>query len=180
MLDLGALLTASLLCSGFALAGALLLVIVETHSCIPSRLEIGASVGIFLGAAALAAVIGPFGWMDLIPSILGIIVLGASTRLLNGFTVSGRFMLVTQALLILFGLPWGIWFISTIPVDGLTRALLLAGYPLLVITAPAVLITAFEQWEAICRREWQRPQSPWPPRKMHAERFVSLHVPICS
>lgn len=71
----------------------------------------------------------------------------------------------------------GAWFIATIPVSTLTRALLFAGYSLLFLTLPTSLVGSFEQWEMLCRRTWWRPRTPLPagPRDRHPK--VSLHVP---
>ncbi|MSQ15761.1 MAG: glycosyltransferase [Dehalococcoidia bacterium] len=108
---------------------------------------------------------------------LGLAAAFGSQRLLPDFTPEGRLLMVTNGQLALFGLLWAGWFIATIPVSELTRALMFAGYAILILTVPAALVGNFEQWEALCRRTWRRPRTPLPARPRDTYPKVSLHVP---
>ena len=77
---------------------------------------------------------------------LGLAVAFGTQRLLSDFTPAGRLLFVTHGQLALFALIWAGWFISTIPVSELTRALLFAGYAILILTVPATLVGKFEEW----------------------------------
>lgn len=128
------------------------------------------------GACTLIATGSPWA---LLPLCVTVVVTLAAHLSLRNYSAPGRLLLLTNAQLIIVGLAWGITFIATIPVSTLTRALLFAGYPLLVLTLPAGLVSTFESWEVLCRRSWRRPRSPLPPRSGGSPK-VSLHVPICS
>src|SRR5207248_2280210 len=79
--------------------------------------------------------------------------------------------------LILTGLAWGTWFVATIPVSPLTRALMLAGCPLLLITLPSGFVQLLEQNEVLWRARWRRPRAPLPTSRIDKYPKVCLHVP---
>ena len=178
MPDSGPLFTAGLIFSAFAFAAAVGLVAAEKlRKWQPPGPAITASLVVYGSALLGTVLLGGQGWKLAVPLALGLATSVAAHRVLRDFTAAGRLLLTTNAQLMLFGLAWGAWFIATIPVSTLTRALLFAGYSLLFVTLPTSLVGSFEQWETLCRRTWWRPRTPLPagPRDRHPK--VSLHVP---
>ena len=178
MPDSGPLFTAGLIFSALAFAAAVGLVAAEKlRKWQPPGPAITASLVVYGSALLGTVLLGGQGWQLAVPLALGLATKVAAHRMLRDFTVAGRLLLTTNAQLMLFGLAWGAWFIATIPVSTLTRALLFAGYSLLFLTLPTSLVGSFEQWEMLCRRTWWRPRTPLPagPRDRHPK--VSLHVP---
>jgi cellulose synthase/poly-beta-1,6-N-acetylglucosamine synthase-like glycosyltransferase len=96
---------------------------------------------------------------------------------LPGFHQAGRLLMLTNFLFYFFALGWGLLFIVTLPVSGLTKSLFLAGLPLLAVSLPVTLVQFFEQYEIICRRQWNRPRDPLRVDRLTRFPKVSLHVP---
>lgn len=111
---------------------------------------------------------------------IGLVVSIFSDRVLKDFSVSGRFLLSSNLLLTIFSLLWGIWFITTIQVSTLTKALMLSGYPLLLCSLFVGMVSTFEQWEALCRKIWNRPRSPLPEGSLQYFPKVLLQIPAHS
>ena len=66
---------------------------------------------------------------------------------------------------------------ATVDVSALTRILMLAGAPLVILALPTTLVRTFENWEVLCRRDWRRPRQPLvEPGRVDFPR-VSIHVP---
>jgi len=175
----GDLLTAGLLFAALSFGSALLLVAARgLHGRRLYLLEPLAPLLVNGGAAWAAWHLGS-GWNVLAPLILALAMYALARSILKEFTAPGRLFLTANFEMILFGLAWGVWFIATIDVSTLTRCLLIASYPLLVLTLPASLVQSFEQWDVLCRDRWRRPRAPLlgSPR---AYPKVSLHVPACS
>ena len=107
---------------------------------------------------------------------LSLIALATAPRLLRNLTASGRLLIVSNVLFVLFGLLAFAWSIATIPVSPLTRGLLWATYALLVLAAPTTLLQTFERWEVLCRAGWSRPHLPLPPTPRAHYPKVSFHV----
>lgn len=101
-------------------------------------------------------------------------------RVLKNFTVAGRLLMASNVLFTVFSLVWGIWFIADIDAGVFTRALMFTGYPILILTVFAGLVSTFEQWEVLCRKSWSRPRAPMPPGQLKRYPKVSLHVPAYS
>ncbi|MBI2486970.1 MAG: glycosyltransferase [Deltaproteobacteria bacterium] len=119
-------------------------------------------------------------WEAVILMSLGLAISVASHYLLRNFTIAGRLLMATNLLLMMFGLLWGTWFISTIDVSTITRVLMFSGYPLLILSLFPGLVSTFEQWEVLCRKTWLRPRAPLPPGQLKHYPKVSLHVPAYS
>lgn len=181
MFNQGELLTNALLFSALCFTGATGLIIAQKldrleWSGYPALVPLG-----LYGTSSLATIgLASSGWGALVASVFALGIAVASNRFLKGFTTAGRLLIVANAQLLVFGVLWGIWFICTIPVSTLTRTLMLAGFPLLVLTIPAQLITALEHWEVLCRRKWMRPRKPLSASTGAYYPKVSLHVPVCS
>jgi len=62
-------------------------------------------------------------------------------------------------------------------VSPLTRALLLAAYPLLAVTFPSGLLQSVTDWEVLCRAGRRRSGNESSPAREANRRKVSLHVP---
>src|ERR1700674_4937200 len=134
----GPLFTAGLIFSALAFAAAVGLVAAEKlRKWQPPGPAITASLVVY-GSALLSTVLsGGQGWkLVAVPLALGLSTSVAGHRVLRDFTAAGRLLLTTNAHLMLLGLAWGAWFIATIPVSILTRALLFAGYSLQFLTLP--------------------------------------------
>jgi len=183
VLNLGELLTNGVLFFALSFAGAVALLIAQHllydwGSWAPvSVLALYALNG---GAALATWLLTGHGWTVLVPLGLGLVAGPATARLLQNFTVAGRLLVATHIGLSLFAVAWGAWFIATIPVSTLTRVLMFAGYPLLILALPVGSVQVWEQWEVLCRKNWMRPRSPLPvtPRDRYPK--VSLHVPTYS
>ncbi|MBI3539458.1 MAG: glycosyltransferase, partial [Candidatus Eisenbacteria bacterium] len=146
-----------LLFSALAYAGALALLVGHQLPRWNPRRWVWASTLAILGAAGLAtwfltrqiAVLPLFG--------LSLLIAALGAHRLTHFTAEGRFFLTTYVAMVVALLGWGLWFLLTIPVSPLTRALLLAGYPLLAVTFPSGLLQSITDWEVLCRSAWRRP-----------------------
>lgn len=183
VLNLGELLTNGVLFFALSFAGAVALLIAQHFlfdwgSWAPVR---ALALYALNGGAALATwLLAGHGLTVLVPLGLGLVAGPATSRLLQNFTVAGRLLVATHIGLSLFAVAWGAWFIATIPVSTLTRVLMFAGYPLLILALPVGSVQVWEQWEVLCRKNWMRPRSPLPvtPRDRYPK--VSLHVPTYS
>lgn len=113
----------------------------------------------------------------LVPLVLGIVVPVLLARRFADFSVSGQCLLLSNFALSICGLLWGTWFIATLPVSDMTRILLFAGYPLLVLSFPIGLLQTFETWESFCRDTWRRPREPLIPTLRDRYPRVCLQVP---
>ena len=178
MPDLGPLLTASLILSAMAFASAVALIVLDKLVSLPRiRPEVLWTLLVY-GCAGLGINLLIGQGYEAAPALgLGLAAAFVSQRLLPDFTPAGRLLLVTHGQVAVFGLLWAGWFIAMIPVSELTRALMFAGYAILILTVPAALVGNFEQWEALCRRTWWRPRRPLPARPRDGYPKVSLHVP---
>jgi hypothetical protein len=136
-----------------------------------------AAVGVHVVAGLVTWLLVGHSATVLLPLALGLGLSAAATRLLRDFTVPGRLLLAAHIQLLLVGLPWGMWFVATIPVSPLTRGLMLAGCPLLLITLPSGLVQLLEQNEVLWRARWRRPRAPAPVGAGHRYPKISLHVP---
>jgi glycosyltransferase involved in cell wall biosynthesis len=116
-------------------------------------------------------------WEVVVLLFIGLVISVASHYLLRNFTVAGRLLMASNLLLMIFGLLWGTWFISSINVSTITRGLMFSGYPLLILSLFAGLVSTFEQWEVLCRKKWLRPRAPLPGGRLKHYPKVSLHVP---
>ena len=178
MPELGPLLTASVILCATAFAAAVALIVLDSLVPLP-RIRSGAWWTLLVyGCAGLVNLLMGGGY-EAVPVLgLGLAVAFGTQRFLPDFTPAGRLLLVTYGQITLFALIWAGWFISTIPVSELTRALMFAGYAILILTVPATLVGKFEEWEALCRQIWRRPRTPLPARPRDRYPKVSLHVPI--
>lgn len=144
-----------------------------------ARLRALALCGVNGGASIATWLLTGHGWTVLVPLVLSLVVAIAASRARN-FTVAGWLLLVTHVQLALFLGLWSVWFIATIPVSTLTRALMFVAYLLLILTIPLWLIVTLEQWEVLCRKNWMRPRAPLPVALRDRYPKVSLHVPTYS
>lgn len=177
LLNPGDLLAAGVIFCALAFAGALALVIAQNlRGLEPIRLAGLALLGIYSGAAMVTVFLTGSAWAVLVPLALVAGATLAARRKLENFTVSGRVFLMTNVLLLIFSSLWGAWFIATMPVSTLTRALMFAGYLPLLFTLYVGLVQTFEQWEVLLRRVWARPRTPLPPAPRNHYPKVSFHV----
>jgi cellulose synthase/poly-beta-1,6-N-acetylglucosamine synthase-like glycosyltransferase len=113
----------------------------------------------------------------LFPFLISVSSLLITSKLFSGYSWVGRYFFVTNFLLLLFGLLWSFWFISSIPISPVTRGLMFLGAPLLIFSLPSGIIQFIEQFEVLCRQNWIRPRYPLPLVPRANFRKVSLQVP---
>jgi len=181
MLDAQDVLSAGLLFSTACFAGSVVALCARR----PKDGEVAADGGVpvlLVLAVALALVLAtrPLAASTLVPIAIAASICVAALAALRDFTPVGRLLLASHLQLMGWLLPYGAWFIWTIDVSTATRALLLAGYPFVVLTLPVGLISTYGTWEVLCRRRWRRPRTPPPPRARDRFPKVSLHVPVRS
>src|SRR5688572_22586428 len=99
---------------------------------------------------------------------------------LRPLTLCGRFLVGSQLQLTTVAVAWGLMFVWQLDISAMTRALMLSGVPLLVVTLPFGILAMIPQWEVLSRHQWRRPRAPLPPTHRATNAKVSLHVPICS
>lgn len=177
MSELGPLLTASVIFFASAFASAAALVVAD--NLVPLRRSLPDALWTLLvyGCAVSVSHLLREGYEAAPALALGLAVALGSRRLVPDFTPAGRLLLATYGQFTLFALIWTGWFTSTIPVSELTRALMFAGYAILILTVPATMVGKFEEWEALCRRIWRRPRTPLAAQSRDRSPTVSLHVP---
>lgn len=98
---------------------------------------------------------------------------------MRDFTSIGRLLLVSHLQVIAWLIPFGIWYLATIDVSLITRALLFAGYPFVALTLPVSLISTYGTWEVLCRQRWRRPREALEAAPAGFPK-ISIHVPTCS
>lgn len=179
-MSLGELLTVHLLFFALAFAGALALLVRHHQRRRDPRRRGGPATFAILAAAALVTWLLTHQPASVLPFGLSLFIAALAQRRLPGFSAAGRLFMTTYVGMVVAFVIWGSWFLLTIPVSPLTRALLLAGYPLLVVTLPSGLLQSITDWEVLCRSTWRRRREL--PRRGSTEprtRYpkVSLHVP---
>jgi hypothetical protein len=181
MTVLANLLTVGLIFSTCYFVGAVAVLVLEHQSSQGVEIRGAWAIAGLSGAAALGTwPTAAQSWELLVPLCACLAVSLAARRFMQNFTVAGQLFLAAHVPLLLFGLLWGTWFVLTIPISPLTRGLMLAGVPLLVLGLPAGLVQTLEGLEVLCRRHWTRPREPLPilPRSHYPK--VSVHLPACS
>jgi cellulose synthase/poly-beta-1,6-N-acetylglucosamine synthase-like glycosyltransferase len=98
-------------------------------------------------------------------------------RPLASFWPAGRLLFVTHFQMLVAAVVWGVWFVLTVPVGGVTRGLMLAALTLVPLGLVNGLLRVLEGSEVLCRRRWRRPRSPLAPGPRATYPKVSLHVP---
>lgn len=98
----------------------------------------------------------------------------------RNYLLSGLNFYIVNWLTIAVGLTWGASFILSMPVSHMTKLLLLASAPLLLISLPSDFLQMFEQYDIVARERWKRPRHPFPRRIYSHEPMVSIHVPTYS
>lgn len=140
-----------------------------------------------LAVLAVSGVAGTAAWALLRPNwdlaasaFLGLILFFAANATLKGFSVAGRLLMAAHANVSVAGLLWGLTVILTANVGLLTRGIISVTFVLAALSLLVGLVQSFEQWEVICRRDWQRPRVPAPVSPRNHYPKVSLHVPAYS
>ncbi len=169
------LLTAGLVLAAVGHAVAVLLVMIEHRRRRPQGPR-AAFLALVPGVPAAWAVTGDGPATALVGALVLALMVVGLTRL-QRFFVSGVVLWVTYLAFVAFALTWSAWFVATVAVSPLTRGLMLAGAPLVLLGLPVTLVRTFENWEVLCRRDWRRPRHPLvQPDRTHFPR-VSVHVP---
>jgi hypothetical protein len=178
--QIGSFLTACLIFSISAFAGSVVL-LTGQHLARRGRpwSDTSAVVAVCGASAAGAWWLVGNRWLIVLPLLVASVYVSAG-KLFRSFTTVGKLLLTGNALVGLFGSLWGLWFVMTIPVSGITRSFMGLSWLLLTLTSPIRIMENFEQWEAICRRQWSRPRTPPDQESPTSYPGISVHVPICS
>jgi cellulose synthase/poly-beta-1,6-N-acetylglucosamine synthase-like glycosyltransferase len=171
-------LTAELLFFSLLFAGALALLVSHHTRGLRFRLVLPVAFAI-LGAAGVGA-----GFLTnrnaTLPLGLSVLACALVISRFPRFSLAGRLFLTAYVGMLVVFIGWGIEFLLAIPVSGITRALLFAGYPLLVITFPSGVLQSLTDWEPLLRCSWDRTPAPGPVGRRATHPKVSLHVPACA
>lgn len=102
-------------------------------------------------------------------------------RLINkDYSYAGHAFYISLCISILVGILWSVYFFSHLEISLMTRVLLLATSPLLLLSIPSGYLRMFEVYDVLCRDHWRRPRHAFPNRWLKYEPFVSIHVPTYS
>jgi cellulose synthase/poly-beta-1,6-N-acetylglucosamine synthase-like glycosyltransferase len=96
---------------------------------------------------------------SLVPLYMIVSIFWAVRSRLKDFSAVGQYFYATNLAGTVFGLFWGFWFMSTIPVSPLTRVLMSLGSIFLIVKIPMGLVHSFELSEVLGRVKWHRPKS---------------------
>ncbi len=175
--DLGNPLTNLLLFSSLSFGISVLLIALEHSLGRPGKFG-RLAAGLVTCLVALASQMSGIYPLTLLVAGLNLALLLPSVRVARGLSPVGALMLAGNAETVLFGLAWALWFIATIHVDPVTRALMFAAYPLLALTTVTTIVQGVEQWESLIRLDWRRPRSARSHRFGPDAPLVSIHVPV--
>ncbi len=132
--------------SALAHAGAVMLLVAERLG--GRRVSAAAPAGVVaVLAGATLATSALTGDVDSVVVVaLGLAALVATAFIaLPGFFPTAVLLVATYVALSGFGVVWGAWFVATMPVSTLTRCLMLAGLPLVLVGLPAATVETFEK-----------------------------------
>ncbi len=110
------------------------------------------------GSAAAAVSPGPTAALAMPAAVIA----GAGAACLwrmRDFRASGALLYATYFALAGLGLAWGAYFVLSMPVAPITRALLLATSAFGLILLPSVVLQNLESWEVLARKTWRRPSA---------------------
>lgn len=111
---------------------------------------------------------------------LNLVILIILWRWFASHSLSGVNFYVANLYMVGAGIAWGIPFLLGLPVSLMTKLLLMATAPLVVLVIPASFVLLIELYEVLCREKWKRPRNIHPRRKKLEEPMVSIHVPTYS
>ncbi|HET6848501.1 MAG TPA: glycosyltransferase, partial [Gaiellales bacterium] len=143
--------------------------LIQLASLVWSYVLLGGLCGLLRWGVELPAFVAALGALTLIAALW-----------LSAFRPVGVILLSSTAAFALLGVIWGAGFVWSLHVTELTKALMLAGLPLLVVTLPSAAVQTFESLEPLCRSRWRRVRAI-PSRAglgSGPAPMVMLHVPI--
>ena len=108
---------------------------------------------------------------------LGITLSFLARRVLPDYYLAGPIVLTLATLGAIFGLGWGVSFITSLPVTLMTRALLLGNLGMVLFTTPLTLLTLLPAQSYLLRKRWHRPRQALLPSQRNLYPKVSFHVP---
>jgi cellulose synthase/poly-beta-1,6-N-acetylglucosamine synthase-like glycosyltransferase len=111
----------------------------------------------------------------LVPSL---ILIYLAKKVFKDYSYAGITFYLANLLFIGIGLVWGVQFISTLPISFVSKFLLLATSPLVVLSFPTGIVNMVEKFDILCRTTWNRPRDIRPAPSENYAPFVSLHVPV--
>ncbi|NEQ95986.1 MAG: glycosyltransferase [Cyanothece sp. SIO2G6] len=98
-------------------------------------------------------------------------------RWLWNYCVAAHIMIAASALTLFFGLGWGITFLQSLPISGLTRSLIFWNLGLGLLTLPLGIVTFLPSQAYVLRKRWHRPRRSLDPVPRDRYPKVSFHVP---
>lgn len=180
--DLGRFLTINFLYFSLAFASAIALLSINNFRRLP--IHIGLEVVLIITSQLIVLwgsyMVNGYSPILLFPLSLSIVLFLVASKFLPGYSATGKYFLSSHILLLLFGIFWSSWFISSISISPLTRLLMLLGAPLIIFTLPSAIVQFIEQFEVLCRKHWFRPRHPVREENRSSAPKVCLQVPIYS
>jgi cellulose synthase/poly-beta-1,6-N-acetylglucosamine synthase-like glycosyltransferase len=177
LFTLAAFLTVDLVFFALVFAGAIALLVMRLLPNPDHRRHDWQATLFILAASCLGTIALTHHLGALVPLGLSLVLALWAAQKMPDFTGAGRLFLTSYVAMVVAILFWGAWFLLTIPVSPLTRALLLAAYPLLAVTFPSGLLQSVTDWEVLCRAGRRRSDIESSPVRQASHRKVSLHVP---
>lgn len=133
--------------------------------------------GLWSGTGFLVHLITEYNEGILFAVGLGMTVSFIFSKILLNYFFSGHLYLAIMILGFIFGIGWGLTFISTLPVSISTRLLMLCGFGSIIIYLPVEIIAFMPTNSYLFRKRWHRPRNPLPSKRRRHYPKVSLHVP---
>jgi cellulose synthase/poly-beta-1,6-N-acetylglucosamine synthase-like glycosyltransferase len=170
-------LSANFLFSSIALANAILLLVITNLLKESNAKLILFSVITSVSALLFFADRVGSDFFILFPLTLFLLILMILIKVMKNYTYAGNFFIASNMILLFFGMLWGGWYLMTIPVSDITRALMLSSTPLIFLALPSGMIQLIEQFEVLCRKNWIRPRFTNALKDKDFFPKVCLHVP---
>ncbi len=118
--------------------------------------------------------------LALINIFITIVLLAFSKYIFKNYSYSGINFYLANFIMTFVGIAWGVNFMSHLDVSLMTRMLLFATSPLLILTLPMSFVLLFENYDILTRETWNNPRHPRPVTDLPTAPMVSIHVPVHS
>lgn len=110
-------------------------------------------------------------------AILGLVLSFFSRRIFRDYYVTGQIMLAAIGPMVMSGLGWSVAFLWSLPINTLSRALLMINMGALVLTSGLGFLLILPAQAYLYRKNWHRPRIPRPAGTLTHEPKVSFHLP---
>jgi cellulose synthase/poly-beta-1,6-N-acetylglucosamine synthase-like glycosyltransferase len=118
--------------------------------------------------------------LALVNIFITITLLALSKYVFKNYSYSGVNFYLANFLMTFVGIAWGVNFMSHLDISMMTRILLFATSPLLVLTLPVSFVLLVENYDILTRDTWLNPRHPRPVKNVKTAPMVSIHVPVHS